>query len=393
MPGRNDLGRPVRRVLVPTDVDQFHQDLAGAFRRRDVELIVGTGNFHLSDMAADVDVVKVLWPEELMGWSPPGPHELRRFEATLDAWSRRARVVAAVHNLWPHRHEGHPAFRRMYEVLYERSALILHHSQTSRELVNREFPVAGTRPYITTCLFNFDRLLGTVDREGARRSFGFSPKDFVILGFGAIRKWEEARLLMRGFDMTRLRGKRLLMASRYVAPGADARARLRRLTWRAWLRLVRARCAPGFVPDQEVHRYLTACDVVVVPRLCDMSSGLVPLAFTFGRAVVAPDHGAYPEYLAGTLNPLYSSGDAASLARALERAAHLDRERLEAENRRRADAWTWGQIVDDLLEGLGSRRADGRPTLAGQAGHAPEDHGHDQHGQERLEQGPGQAST
>lgn len=369
MPARSDLRGPVRRVLVPTDVDQFHQELASGLRRRNVELIVGTSNFHLTDLAADVDVVMVLWPEELVGWGPPRPEQLTRFEAALEAWSGRARIVAAVHNLWPHRHEGHPAFRRMYEALYARSDLILHHSRTSRELVNREFPVAGTRPHLTTCLFNFDRLVcETADRGAARRSFGLSPAEFVVLSFGALRKWEEVRLLMRGFERLRHGRKRLLAASRYMVPETGVRARLRRSAWKAWLGITGARGSGGFIPDQDVHRYLLACDVVVVPRLCDMSSGLVPLALTFGRAVVAPDHGTYPEYLAGTSNPLYRSGDPISLARALERVAELDRERLGAENRRLADGWRWTKIVDDLLEALGALRQPVTGEPEGEAG-------------------------
>ena len=85
-----------------------------------------------------------------------------------------------------------------------------------------------------------------------------------------------------------------------------------------------------FIPDEEVHRYLEAADVLLVPRLPDrrsglpteMCSGLVPLALMFGKIVIAPSHSAHPECLGGTENPLYEPGDPASLARAIEERRH-----------------------------------------------------------------------
>jgi hypothetical protein len=90
---------------------------------------------------------------------------------------------------------------------------------------------------------------------------------------------------------------------------------------------------------------LEAADVLLIPRLTDMTSGLVGLGYTFGRLMIAPNHGAHPEYLAGTDNLLYESGNSASLARAIERAAKQDPDRVARQNRQRADEWTWDRIV------------------------------------------------
>jgi glycosyltransferase involved in cell wall biosynthesis len=126
--------------------------------------------------------------------------------------------------------------------------------------------------------------------------------------------------------------------------------RYRRWSWSAWLKRQRAAEVHGYLPDDEVHWLFDAADAVIVPRLKDLSSGIPSLAMTFGKLVIAPRHGAFPDYLAGSPNLLYESGDCASLARAIETAATLDRDAIGRENRRIADGWNWDKIVVDCLE-------------------------------------------
>jgi glycosyltransferase involved in cell wall biosynthesis len=93
--------------------------------------------------------------------------------------------------------------------------------------------------------------------------------------------------------------------------------------------------------------------VVVVPRIHDLTSALPAIGMTFGRAVIAPAYGANPEFLAGTENPLYEAGNAASLAAALERVAAMDHAGLGQTNARIAAQWTWQRLVGACLDGLG----------------------------------------
>jgi hypothetical protein len=81
-----------------------------------------------------------------------------------------------------------------------------------------------------------------------------------------------------------------------------------------------------------------------------MTSGIVGLGLTFARTILAPDHGAYPDYLAGTGNPIYQSGDAESLSRAIEKAAAMDRALVERQNRALADRWTWRSLLEAGLQ-------------------------------------------
>jgi hypothetical protein len=65
--------------------------------------------------------------------------------------------------------------------------------------------------------------------------------------------------------------------------------------------------------------------------------------------LIAPNHGSFPDYLAGTDNLLFNSGDSKSLAEAIERASRVDRDAAGRKNRKLADGWTWKRILEPAL--------------------------------------------
>jgi len=326
--------------------------ITGEYARRGFEVVVGVKNFFLQLHRADL--VHVQWPEEIAGWSLPSAEMLRRIRTALDGWARQCPVLVSVNNLYPHGYEGHPVMKELYELFYERCSGVLHYCETSRELVLREFPSARTRPHVVTNYFCYDHLLPEhLDRGKARRSLGVGVDDFVILVFGALRFWEEIRLMQRAYSMAHVRHKRLLMAGRYTERCGRWQRRWRNYCWSFWLKRHRTHPVTDYIPDADVHRYVEAADAVIVPRLKDMNSGLLGLALTFSRTIIAPDHPAYPEYLAGTDNPFYESGNPASLARAIEKAAVMDRTVVERQNRALADTWRWESLIESGLKLVG----------------------------------------
>ncbi|HEX8295729.1 MAG TPA: glycosyltransferase [Chthoniobacteraceae bacterium] len=346
--------RDMRRVLIPSDNRDFVPQLAAAYRRQGWEVAVGALNFDLQ--VGSYDVVHFQWPEELTSWEPPTSARIAEIASTLDAWAGKSRLLLTVHNLYPHRHHGDPRCREFLEVFYERMEVLAHFTEASSVQVAGEFPITATRRNVVTGFFNFDSLLPAGAREDpgeARRRLGIAEDEFVVLSFGALRDWAEVELVRKGFDGARLPGKRLLMAGRYQEFGPVWRQRWRRWSWNRWLKRVNAVTKAGFVPDAEVSGLVEASDVLMVPRLDVLNSGLPALAATFGKIFVVPDCGGLPEIASGTDNPVYRSGDAASLAAALEQASRLDRKAMAQRNRQLADSWSWDQIVRVGLDALG----------------------------------------
>jgi hypothetical protein len=146
------------------------------------------------------------------------------------------------------------------------------------------------------------------------------------------------------------------MAGRYNELHAVSRVlrSYRRWSWNAWLRRQSAVVMNDYVPDDQIHRLFDAADLVVIPRVEGLNSGIYSLAMTFGKLYIAPRLGAFPEHVAGSGNLLYDAGDPKSLAKAIDVAAALDRDHIGSENRKVADSWGWEKIAAQCLkEALG----------------------------------------
>ena len=339
------------RVLIPSDNEDFVEGIARAYRRQGCDIVVGQFNFRLHGAA--YDLVHLQWPEELSGWRPPSRERLNLLLASMDYWAAHSRLLLTVHNLFPHGYEGNQQYFELFDGFYQRASIIHHFSAISRDLVCTTFPSSRDKRHLITTLFNYDLLLPpTGTRSNARTAFKLSDDQMVVLVFGALRMQKEVELIRSAWKCVSTKNKRLLMAGRYneLHPGSQLSKRYRRWSWNAWLHRENSVVINDYVPDDQVHRLFDAADLVVIPRIEGLSSGIPSLAMTFGKLFVAPRHGAFPEYLAGTKNLLYESGNPLALARAIEFASGLDRESIGVENRRIADRWSWDIIAKQCLE-------------------------------------------
>jgi glycosyltransferase involved in cell wall biosynthesis len=296
-----------------------------------------------------------LWPEEFCQWKLPSQERVGQVINQVNWWAKQCPTIATVCNFYPHLYEYNATFKKLYEGFYQNCSLVLHFSPTSLRKVREEFSGAQHGRHLVVNQMNYLDLLKTQKRRGpCRKEFGFTDRDFVILIFGALRSWEEIQLITRAFAQCQVSGKRLLMAGRFhAATSSRLKRRWRDFWWKTWLWRSRAVVAEKYIPDEDVFRYVDTADVAIVPRLIDLTSGIPALAMTFGTMVIAPSHGAYPDYLAGTENLIYESGNASSLALALEKVARMDRRPIIERNREVASQWTGDRIVASCLDTLG----------------------------------------
>jgi beta-1,4-mannosyltransferase len=345
----------MNRVLIPSDNFDWGANFAIGYRSLGFDATCGKINFELE--TGDFDLLHILWPEEFTGWRAPTSAQVDSIFARLDRWARRSRIIVTVANLYPHRNSNDPQFRRLYTGFYERAEVIHHTSHTSKDLVCREYPSIAERNHMVRLGYNYERLLPPrpSDRAHARRALGLKSDQTIFLVFGALRFWEEVRLLQSAFGRARVPNKLLLVRASYAEEGPVWRQRWRRWRWREWQRSRGVRSLVERVPDSELPTLFNASDAVVVLRQNSMSSGVPSMAMTFGRFVIAPSVGAIPEYLAGTGNALYDPRSPENLARAMERAAVANREAVGGENARIAAAWGWGPIVRACVDALPSR--------------------------------------
>lgn len=108
---------------------------------------------------------------------------------------------------------------------------------------------------------------------------------------------------------------------------------------------------PGYVPDDQIDELLAAHHLLIAPYLSATVSGVVPLAFSAGRPVVATPVGGLPESVTDGVNGTVSSAvEAESFLIAIERAASNLDELADAASHAAGD---WLDIAKTLLTASG----------------------------------------
>jgi glycosyltransferase involved in cell wall biosynthesis len=258
------------------------------------------------------------------------------FALALTAMPRGPAVVEICHNVRdsPYGRLG----RRLLSSFYSRADLVLVHGERSERQFHDRWPPAtvGTIPH------------------GDERLFGAEPPppsgEEHILFFGNWRDVKGLHVLADAFDALAARrpAAKLTIAGR---PFPDSKPG----EIRAWANRHdgRVRLIEGYIPIEDVRPLFAAARVVVTPYLEGSQSGVVHLAMTMGRAVVATDVGDIGTTVVdGETGRVVPAGDAAALAEGLGHVV-ADRRlaaRMGAAGRARLDDGSTWEKVAELLE-------------------------------------------
>jgi glycosyltransferase involved in cell wall biosynthesis len=181
----------------------------------------------------------------------------------------------------------------------------------------------------------------------------------VLLFFGFVREYKGLDVLLEAVQqLDPAEGHHLLVVGEFYDDRARYRAALDNLTQRGQLTLV-----DRYVPNEEIGLYFAAADLVAVPYLSATQSGVIQIAYGFGKPVVATAVGGIPEVVAeGRTGFLVPPGDAAAIADAVRRyfaagdAAAFRRE-IARENRR----YSWEAMVDTVERAHAAARGAAAP--------------------------------
>lgn len=276
------------------------------------------------------DVVHIHWPEALTDWAEPTKKELSEVKSSLLRWSKESAIVATVHNKYPHYNDS-PAFRTLYQMVYEYADGIIHLGEASKEVMRNRYEKEMVKSKeVVIPHGNYDWFPNSVSQKKARVKLGVGDDDEVFLCIGSIRDMEELNLLLQGFSSAVIEDKHLIIATSLPH---RKRTELRYWTTRLPLHFdSNIRLHEKYISVEDMQYFVKAADALVIPRLRSLNSGDVALGLTFGRIVIGPNIGVIGEMLKQTSNPVFDPSYPATLGEAMVQAVKSKNGNLPKQN-------------------------------------------------------------
>lgn len=202
-------------------------------------------------------------------------------------------VVYTVHDVWPHEQRRIDHF--LNQIVYRSAKALVVHSQYIKNMLVRHFNINEEQIRVIPH-GNFDHYLpkAPLTRRQARSFLNLNGKDVVLLFFGFIRKYKGLDYLIEAFEMVAARNPHLKL----VVAGLPLDNELKHF----YEKLISKSSArgqilyhSGFIPSEDIPKYFVAADIVVLPYRHIYHSGVLHLAYSFGRPVIATRVGDFEE--------------------------------------------------------------------------------------------------
>lgn len=304
------------------------------------EVLIGTEYFW--NKTPEVDIVHIHWPEALFpNWRIENAQDLTSLENILKHWKQHSKIVITRHNILPHKRRS-AQYEALYALVYTYADAIIHMGKVSiDDYMKRHASIhAKNAQQIHQIIPHpiYTSLPNDVSRSEARERLGIRANQLVVLAFGDIRTTEEARLLIQTFKAIPDKHK-LLLVPRWKYSQHKIYKRLEYYYYKLHPKYAFGanHLGKNLVPDDQIQLYFNAADILFLPRLRSLNSGILILGFTFAKVVVGSNYGVVGEILKTTGNPVFEPDAMHTAVDAIAKAQKLSLAGKGNDNRNYAD--------------------------------------------------------
>ncbi len=152
----------------------------------------------------------------------------------------------------------------------------------------------------------------SIERLEARKRIGIGENEKVVLFFGYIRKYKGLHVLLDAMaEVVKRINVKLLIVGEFYDDERSYHQQIAKLNLTDNVMVV-----SDYVPNDEVAKYFSASDVVVLPYIDATQSGITQIAYNFNKPVITTNVGGLAEVVVdgktGIVIPPNSSGDLAN---------------------------------------------------------------------------------
>ncbi len=197
------------------------------------------------------------------------------------------KMVAVLDNVIPHEHRiGDKMLVRYFVRSVDNFVAMSKSVLEDLRMFDKEKPQA----FCPHPLYDHYGIL--LDKAVAKQQLSLDEQTHYVLFFGFIRKYKGLDLLIEAFKDERLKAMnvKLLVAGEFYGDPAPYMQQISDLglSDRIVLRT-------DFIPDTEVNRYFSACDIVAQPYRTATQSGVTQVAFHFNKPMLVTNVGGLAE--------------------------------------------------------------------------------------------------
>ena len=219
----------------------------------------------------------------------------RRTESLFFAMLKliRIKIAHTVHDVTP---LNKSKLDHLFNLLvYKKADILFVHSNSNKRILAQQIKLDEEKikvvPHGDFDTFIPDRI---VTKTMARKFFSLSQEQNVILFFGAIKEYKGLDILLNSlsFVSKKINNLTLIIAGR--ADPSELELKYRNIISKL-AKEIKVIYHSGFIPSAEVAKYFIASDVVVLPYKRISHSGVLHLAYSFGKPVIATNVGDFKE--------------------------------------------------------------------------------------------------
>jgi glycosyltransferase involved in cell wall biosynthesis len=221
------------------------------------------------------------------------------------------RCCYTVHDVLPHSKDN-LFYRALYSIIYRtQNRLIVHTDHIRSRLIN-EFRLSGKVISVVRHGVYTHGHYAITAKEKARTDLNLPTGEKIILFFGHITAYKGLAILLEACTLIKksTNDLRLIIAGRVADDYKDEFSDLTGRYASEWITIL-----PGHIEDHIMHKLFSATDVTVLPYLEASQSGVMFMSYSFGRPVIVPDIGGFPDDIVpGRTGYLFKARDPGSLA-------------------------------------------------------------------------------
>lgn len=265
------------------------------------------------------------------------------FLINLSRFFSRAAIIVTSHNVISHEYKENE--NSIYKKIYQKSDKIIVHSLYARGLLKTNFTISDSKiaiiPHGNYLFFNAG--LSFSGRGGEVKK--------TVLFFGFIRKYKGLMCLIRAFAKVNkaLPDSKLLIVGKPVEPFDEYRKEIERLHLDGNVEM-----NLEYVHFSKIKEYFERAGLVVLPYLEIAQSGILQLAYAFGKPVVVTNIGGLNEYVEdgnnGFIAPVNNADILAEKITAIMKDPVLQKKMGECSLELAHTKYSWGKVALDTIK-------------------------------------------